>query len=155
MKPTEQIVVFVEDIPNLVDVGIEVGFHDQLVESDMDIAEHLVMDDLVTIGDELCGGEHLVVSNEIASIEILAYVSEELHIASDMDFVASDVEFVVASVDSLIVDMDEGLLLNHYVQFVLGCDHPNGVFDIYLILMFQWMEHRWLVFRFVLLTLMK
>ena len=46
----------------------------------MEIAKHLVIDNLVTIGDELCVAEHLVVSNEIVRVEILAYVSEELHI---------------------------------------------------------------------------
>ena len=40
-EPMEQLVDVAKDLPNLVD---EIGFHDQLVESNMDIEEHLVMD---------------------------------------------------------------------------------------------------------------
>ena len=41
-EPGEQPEVVVEDIPSLVDAGMDIGFHDQLVE-------HLVVDDLVTV----------------------------------------------------------------------------------------------------------
>ena len=71
-KLVEQLEVVVEDIPNLVDVGIEVDFHDQMVEFDMEIVEHLVMDDLVVVGDELYFVEHLVVSHEIGGVVSLA-----------------------------------------------------------------------------------
>ena len=69
--------------------------------------------------------------------------------------VATDVEFVVASVDSLVVDVDEDFLMKHYVQFVLGCENVDYVANMHLILMFQWMNHRWLNFNFFILTLMK
>ena len=52
----------------------------------MEIVEHLVVDDLVVVGGELCVVGHLVVSNEMVGVEILTYVSEELHISADMDF---------------------------------------------------------------------
>ena len=45
--------------------------------------------------------------------------------------------------------------MKHYVQFVLECEHADWVVDMYLIPMFHSMEHRWLIFRFVLLALMK
>ena len=83
-KPAEQLEVVAEDIPNLVDVGMEVGFHDQLVEFDMETAEHLIMDDLVAVGGELCIVEHLVVSNEIVS---LACIDGDLHVGADVEFV--------------------------------------------------------------------
>lgn len=118
IEPAEQLEVVAEDIPKLVDVGMEIGFHDQLVEFDMEIVEHSVVDDLVVVGDDLYVAEHLVVSNEIAGVVSLEYVTMKLHIAIDMGF-------VVASVDSLVVDMDEGLLMKHYVQFVFGSDHDD------------------------------
>ena len=64
VEPIEQLEVVVEDIPNLVDARTKVCFCDHLVGSDMEIAKHLVMGDLVAIGDELCVVEHLVVSLE-------------------------------------------------------------------------------------------
>ena len=45
VEPTEQLEVVAKDIPNLVDVGMEISFHDQLVESDMEIAKQSIMDD--------------------------------------------------------------------------------------------------------------
>ena len=114
----------------------------------MEIAEHLVMDDPVAIGGELYIVEHLVVSNEIADFVSLACVDGDLCIAAN-------VEFFAASVDSLVSDVDEELLLKYYVQFVLGCVDADWVAHLYFIMIFQWMEHRYLIFRFVLLTLMK
>ena len=73
-KLAEQLEVVVEDIPNLADVETEVGFHNQLVKSDREITENLVMDDLFVVGDELCIAEHLVVSNDMVGVECLAYV---------------------------------------------------------------------------------
>ena len=46
-KLVENLEFVAKDIPNLVDVKIEVGFHDQLDEVDKEILQHLVMDDLV------------------------------------------------------------------------------------------------------------
>ena len=40
IEPAKQLEVVVEDILNLFDVGKEIGFHDQLVESDMEIVKH-------------------------------------------------------------------------------------------------------------------
>ena len=87
---------------------MDIGFHDQSVGSDMEIAEHLVMDDLVVVGEALYVVEHLVVSNEIVGVESLACVDGDLH-------VAIDVEFFVVGVDSLVADVDEGLLMKCYV----------------------------------------
>ena len=81
----------------------------------MEIVEHLVMDDLVAIGGELCIAKHLVVNNEIVGVMSLACVYGDLHIAADMEFFSTNVEFVIASVDSLVADVDEGLLLKHYI----------------------------------------
>ena len=68
IEPTKQLEVVAKDISNLVDARTEVGFHVQLVESDMVIVEHLFMDDLIVVSGELCVAEDLVVSNEIAAI---------------------------------------------------------------------------------------
>ena len=43
-KPIEKLVDVAAEIPNLVDVGTNIGFHDQLVMSNMEIIEHLVME---------------------------------------------------------------------------------------------------------------
>ena len=107
-----------------------VDFHYFLAKSDMKIIEHLVVDDLDDVGDELCVAKHLVVRNEMASVVSLACVDENLHI------VAANVEFFAASVESLVVDVDEGLLMKHCVQFALGCVHVDWISDMYLILMF-------------------
>ena len=53
-KHAEQLEVVSKDIPNLIDLGMDIGFHDQLATSKMEIVENLVMDDPVSIGDELC-----------------------------------------------------------------------------------------------------
>lgn len=98
VKPVEKLEAIAEDIPKFVDVGIEICFHDQLVESDIEIAEHLVVDNQVAIGDELHVAEHLVVSNEIIGVVSLACVDGDLHIAID-------VEFDVAGMDSLVADL--------------------------------------------------
>ena len=137
-KLVEQLEVVAKDIPNLVDVEMEVGFHDHLVGSDMEIVEHLVMDDPVAVGGYLYVAKHLFVSNGITSIVSLACVDGDLHIVSSM-------EFFVAYVDSLVVDVDEDLLMKHYVQSILGCEHADWVVDMYLILMFQLMENGWFI----------
>ena len=74
----------------------------------MEIVECLVMDDSVVIGGELCIAEHLVVRNEIVSVVSLECVDRDLH-------VPTDVKSIVVGVDSLFVDLDEGLLMKHYV----------------------------------------
>ena len=94
-------------------------------------------------------------SNEIAGVMSLECIDGDLHIAIDVEFVANDVGFFAASVGSLVADVDEGLLLKHYVQFILGCEHADWVTDMYFILMLQWVNHRWIILRFFLLTLMK
>ena len=43
--PIEKLVVFAEDVPNLIDAGMEISFRGHLVDSNMEIAEHLVVDD--------------------------------------------------------------------------------------------------------------
>ena len=89
----------------------------------MEIAKHLVMDDPVAVGGELCVVEHLVVSNEIVGIASFACVDGDLH-------VVSDVVFIVAGMDSLVIDVDEDFLMKHYVQFVLVSEHANWMIDI-------------------------
>ena len=95
---------------------MNIGFHDQLVE-------HLVVDDLIAIGGKLCVAEHLVVSNEIAGVVSLACVDGNLH-------VVADVELVFAGVDLLVSDVDEGLLVKHYVQSILGSEHADWILEI-------------------------
>ena len=116
---------------------LSVGFHDQSVGSNMEIVEHLVvddpvvvgsdlyvaenlvMDDLVAVGGDLYVVEHLVVSNEMIGVDNLAYVDGDLHITTDMEFV-----------DSLVVDVDEDFLMKNYVQFVLGSEHVDWMVEI-------------------------
>ena len=107
-EPTEQPKV-VKDIPNLVDAKMDIGFHDQLVESDMETTEHLVVNDLVAVGGELCIAEHG-----------LACIDGDLHVGADVEFFVVDVGFVATGADSLVADLNEVLLMKHYVQFVLG-----------------------------------
>ena len=128
----------VEDIPNLVDARMDIGFHDQFVEN-------LVMDDMIAIGGELFVAKYLVVSNEIAGVEILACVDGDLHIADD-------VELVSASVDSLVIDVDEDFLMKHYVQFVLGSEHVDWMIEI---LVFDSMMQMWMIFMLVFLSLLE
>ena len=68
----------------------------------MEIAEHLVMDDLIVVGDELCIKKNLFVNNENAGIVSLTCADEDLHVATNMKFVA-------IGVDSLVVDVVEDL----------------------------------------------
>ena len=119
----EQVEVVAKDIPNLVDVGMEIGFHDQLVESDMEIIEHLVVNDPVVVGGGLYVAEHLVVSNDTASVVCLECVDGDLHVVVDARFFAT-------SVDSLFVDVDEDFLVKHYVQFVPGSEHAYWIVAI-------------------------
>ncbi len=144
-EPIEQLDVVVEGILNIVDAGIQICFHDQLVESGIEIVEHLVLDDLVAISGALYVVDHLVVSNDIVGVVSLACIDGDLHIIAN-------VEFVVASVDSLVVDLDEGLLLKHYVQFVLGCEHVDQIFEI---LVFDSMMQIWMICRLVFLSLLE
>ena len=97
---------------------MDIGFHDQLVGSHMEVVENLVIDDLVVVGGKLCVAGHLVVSNEIARVVRLACVDGDLH-------VVNDVELVFASVDSLVADVNEVLLMKHYVQFVPRSEHVD------------------------------
>ena len=89
----------------------------------MEIVEHLVIDVLVVVGGELCVVEHLVVSNEIVGFASLACVDGYLH-------VVFDVELVFTSVDSLVIDVDEDLLMKHYVQLVLRSEHADWMIEI-------------------------
>ena len=66
------------------------------------------MDDPIAVGGELCATENLVVSNEIASVVSFSCVDGDLH-------VVANVELVFAGVDSLVIDVDEDLLMKHYV----------------------------------------
>ena len=79
-----------------------------MAESDTKIAKHLVVDDLVTIGDVLYVVEDLVMSSEIAGVLSLGCVDGDLHVSIDVDF-------IVVGVDSLVVDVDDGFLMKPYV----------------------------------------
>ena len=74
----------------------------------MEIVEHLVMDDLVVVGNKLSIAEHLVVSNKIARVVSLACVDGDFH-------VVANVELIFVGVDSLVIDVDEDFLMKHYV----------------------------------------
>ena len=74
----------------------------------MEIVEHSIMDDLVIVGGDFYVAEHLVVRNDIVGAVNLKCVDRDLHISADM-------EFVVVDVDSLVADVNEGLLMKHYV----------------------------------------
>lgn len=104
----ERLEVVAKDIHNLVDARMEIDFHVHLVEFDMDIVEHLAMDDLVVVGGDLYILEHVFVSNEIFVVVSLACVDGDLHI-----FI--DVEFDVFGVDSLVADVNQVFLMKHYV----------------------------------------
>ena len=72
----------VEELPNLVD---EIGFHDQLVESDMEIVEHLVMDNQVVEGDDPYVADMDVVGMDVAGVHSLVVdVVEDLHDTTDL-----------------------------------------------------------------------
>lgn len=87
---------------------METCFHDQLVLSDMEIVEHLVVDNQVVEGDDSYVVKNLVVSNEIDGGESLSYVGEGLHIVVDID-VATEVELDVIGVDLLVASVVEDL----------------------------------------------
>lgn len=61
-----KVLMFTKDIANLVETKKEVYFHDQLVLSNMEIIERLIL------------------RNDISNITILGCVGEEIHIAPDM-----------------------------------------------------------------------
>lgn len=163
----EQLEVAAEVIPNLVDVRVEVGFHDQFVESDMETVEHLVMDDLVdvggdlnvvvhlamdhlvVIGGELCIAEHLVVSIEIAG---LVCIDGDLHVGANVEIVVADMGFVATTMDSLVANVDERLLLKHYVQFVPGSRYVDWVIQILVVDL--WMQ-MWMMCRLVFFSLLR
>ena len=130
--------VVAKDIPNLVDAGMDIGFHDQLVEK-------LVVDDLVVVRDELCATEHLVVSNEIVGVVSLECVDGNLH-------VVADVELAFSSVDSLVADVEEGFLVKNYVQFFLGSEHADWMIEI---LVFDSMMQMWMICMLVFLSLLE
>ena len=73
-KPIEKLVDVVAEIRNLVDAGIEIGFNDQLVMSDMEIVEHLVMDNQVVEGDDPYVADMDVVGMAIADVSLVVDV---------------------------------------------------------------------------------
>ena len=107
--------IFSEDIPILVDARVEFSFHDQSIRSDMEIIEHLVMDDLLVVGNELCIAKHLVVSNEITDVVSLACVLGDLHVTTNMGFVSINVEVVVAEDIPNLVDVGTEVGFHDYL----------------------------------------
>ena len=71
---------------------MDIGFHDQLVGSDMEVVENLVIDDLIVVDGELCVVGHLVVSNEITGVARLACVYGDLHVVDDVELSTLRVE---------------------------------------------------------------
>ena len=132
MEPVKKLVVVVVEIPNLVDVGIKVGFHDQLVMFDMEIAEHLVMDNQVVEVDDSYVADMDVFGMVVASVDsLVADVVEDLHDTADL--YVSDVELLVVDMaKDLHVSLDVDLSL-HGVDMdfmfknivVIGCDQTQ------------------------------
>ena len=71
----------------------------------------------------------------------------ELPYVVDMDFMFEDI--VVGGCDQL-----QRLLVKYYVHFILGSEHVDWVVEIHLILMFECIKHRWLMYIFFLYSLM-
>ena len=148
-----------KDIANLVDARMKIGFYDQLVESnmetteylvmdglvdfvgDLNVVEHLVMDDPVAIGGDVGGdfyiAENLVVDDPVAIGGELC-IAEHLVVSNEIAGLAcidgdlhigADAGFFSTGVDSLVSNVDERFLLKHYVQFVLGSEHGDWTVD--------------------------
>ena len=115
IEPVEKLMIFAEIseltevIPDLVDAEVEIGFHDQLDGSDMEI------------------GEHLVVSSETSGVVSFARVDRGLQIPTNVESIVASVDSLVVVVievlqdiadlyvlDLLMVDMDEDLHVKHY-----------------------------------------
>ena len=111
----------------------------------MEIMEHSVVDDPIVVGSGLYVADHLFVSNESVGVVSLECFDGDLH-------VVSDVEFFVASVDSLVIDVDEDLLMKHYVQFVLGSEHADWMIEI---LVFDSVMQIWMICMLVFLSLLE
>ena len=80
VEPIEKPTDVVAKIPNLVDAGIEIGFYDQLVMSDMEIVECLVVDSQVVEGDDSYIVDMDVVGMVVTSVDSLVTdVVEDLH----------------------------------------------------------------------------
>ena len=63
-----------------------------------------------------------------------------------------DVELVFADVDSVVIDVDEDLLMKHYIQFVLGSEHADWMVEI---LEFDGVMQMWMICRLVCLSLLR
>ena len=61
-------------------------------------------------------------------------------------------EFVVSCVDSLVADVDEGFLVKHYVQFVLGSEHVDWMVEN---LVFDRVMQMWMIFMLFFLSLLE
>ena len=102
VESIEKLVDFVIEIPNLVNTRIKIGFHDQLVMSNMEIVEHLV------VGNQLAKGDDSYVADiDIADVDsLVANVVEDLNDTADLCF---------PYVDLLVDFMFEDIV-------VVGCD---------------------------------
>ena len=139
-EPTKQPEV-VKDIPNLVDAKMDIGFHDHLVESNMETTEHLVMNDPVAVGGELCIAEHGLVC-----------IDGDLHVGADVEFFVVDVGFVATGVDSLVADVNEALSMKHCVQFVPKSEHADWMIEIFV---FDSVIQMWLICILLFLSLLE
>ena len=86
-----------EELPNLVD---ENCFHDQLVESNMEIVEHLVMDNQVVEDDPYVADMNVFGMVVIGIDSLVIDVVEDLHDTADL---------YVPDVELLLVDMAKDL----------------------------------------------
>ena len=63
-----------------------------------------------------------------------------------------DVELVFTGVDLLVIDVDEALLMMHYVQFVLGSEHADWLIEI---IVFDSVMQMWKICILVFLSLLE
>ena len=149
-KPVEKLVDVVAEISNLVDVGIEIGLHDQLVMSNMEIAKHLVVvsqvakgndsyvADIDVVGMVVAGVDSLVadvvedlhdtVNLYVSDVELLVVeMTEDLHVSlvTDLSLDVTDMDFMFEDIFFASCDKLQRLLVRHYVQFIHVSEHVD------------------------------
>ena len=169
-EPIEKLVDVVVEIPNLVYVGIEIGFHDQLVTLTWKLWSTWSYQ--VVEGDDPYVADMNVFCMDVAGVDSLVVdVVEDLHDTADL--YVSDVELLVVDIaKGLHVSLDENLSL-HFVDMdfmskdivVAGCDQIQRLLvRHYGSKLVDWMVeilvvHRWLwiwmTCMLVLLSLLK
>ena len=150
----------VEELPNLVD---ENCFHDQLVESDMEIVEHLVMDNQVVEGDDPYVSDMDVVVMDVADVDslvvdvvedlhdtadlyvpyvelLLVDMAKDLHVSLDADLILHvvDMDFMFKGIVDAGCDQLQRFLVRHYIQFVSSSEHADWMVEILVVE--RWMQ---------------